>query len=363
MKYEYRYTEIYKDTRIDVKARTHSELLDKVNRRKKQIDMRTAGQFFRSDTKLLAFGKRYIDTYKKNNVSERWYKNMITILNNHIVAGIGNKEISKIRLIEIQQMLNDIQASKDYINKIYNLTCQIFHAAYKNGLTVSDLSEDLIKPKGTRTRSGRSLDEYEQQILLKVLPGHKMELICKLMLFCGLRTKEARELLWKDIDLKNGLINVHGTKTVNAERTVPIPDVFLKELKASSGSGRSFSRVCELSEQQTSRGWRNIKRLMNIEMGCRTYRNKLLPPYPLQEPCRLYDLRHTYCTNLEAHGVPISIASRLMGHSDISITAQIYTHENDKSIEIARALINGKADFMKRDVETSVEKTAVSIGK
>lgn len=102
---------------------------------------------------------------------------------------------------------------------------------------------------------------------------------------------------------------------------------------------------------------------MNIEMGCRTYRNKLLPPYPLQEPCRLYDLRHTYCTNLEAHGVPISIASRLMGHSDISITAQIYTHENDKSIEIARALINGKADFMKRDVETSVEKTAVSIGK
>ena len=58
---------------------------------------------------------------------------------------------------------------------------------------------------------------------------------------------------------------------------------------------------------------------------------------------RLYDIRHTYCTNLEKAGVPINIASRLMGHSDISITSKIYTHASDQAIEIARACIENVA--------------------
>ena len=88
---------------------------------------------------------------------------------------------------------------------------------------------------------------------------------------------------------------------------------------------------------------------MNIELGCRMYRNKLMEPYPVQEPLRLYDLRHTYCTNLEKQGVPISIASRLMGHANIQITSAIYTHDSEESLEKARELINGnnkeKDDF------------------
>lgn len=55
----------------------------------------------------------------------------------------------------------------------------------------------------------------------------------------------------------------------------------------------------------------------------------------------LYDLRHTYCTDMEKKGVPINIAKYLMGHSDISVTAIIYTHADDETVEQARALIDG----------------------
>lgn len=51
---------------------------------------------------------------------------------------------------------------------------------------------------------------------------------------------------------------------------------------------------------------------------------------------QMYDIRHTYCTNLERAGVPINIASRLMGHSDISLTSKIYTHASSEALEIAR---------------------------
>ena len=43
-----------------------------------------------------------------------------------------------------------------------------------------------------------------------------------------------------------------------------------------------------------------------------------------------YCLRHTFCTDLQRAGVPINVAKELMGHSDISITANIYTHRDQR---------------------------------
>ena len=42
-----------------------------------------------------------------------------------------------------------------------------------------------------------------------------------------------------------------------------------------------------------------------------------------------YCLRHTYCTDLQNAGVPINVAKYLMGHSDIRVTANIYTHHTE----------------------------------
>ena len=86
--------------------------------------------------------------------------------------------------------------------------------------------------------------------------------------------------------------------------------------------------------------WDDIRRLMNIGMGCRVEQDELIPPFPLAEDFVMYNLRHTYCTDLERAGVPINIASRLMGHSDISLTSKIYTHACFETLETARSLIN-----------------------
>lgn len=333
-KYRYRHRETYKDVRIDIRANTTKELAEKVARKRKSIDTATVD----ADTKLSVFGIRYLETYKKNTVAAATYRDLVMIFNKHILPGVGDKRISGIKAIEYQQMLNSKDYSNDYISKMYNLTRQIVRHAYKNRLIPYDYSLELTKPKGIPTKAGRSLSEHEQAVLLDVIRGDRAELLVMIMLYCGLRTKEARSLTWKDIDFENELLHVRGTKTINADRLVPIPLHFLPILEDHQGS--PFENVCLADKQQAERAWRHIKRLMNIKMGCKVYRNKLIPPYPLQEPCRLYDLRHTYCTNLEKQGVPLSIASRLMGHANISITAKIYTHENDVSLEIARSLIN-----------------------
>lgn len=340
MKYKYRHKEVYKGVHIDIKANTTKDLNRKITEKKEKIDK----TFLDTDTLFEDFGNKYLETYKKPVVSEKTFYNLKIVFKNHILKDIGNKPVGRIKPLEIQEMLNLNIYSKDYTQKIYDLTCQLFRYAYKNGLTPADFTEDLEKPAGIPTKAGRSLTPKEEQAFFKVIVGHRAEMICKLMYYCGLRTAEARNLKWMDVDLKKNNIHVRGTKTDNADRYVPIPDVFVPFLQARKQD--PFEYVCDPDKQRNEKAWRNVKRLMNIELGCRIYRNKLVPPFPIQEPLRLYDLRHTYCTNLEKQGVPISIASRLMGHANIQITSAIYTHDSDESLELARDLINGKSESL-----------------
>ena len=68
-------------------------------------------------------------------------------------------------------------------------------------------------------------------------------------------------------------------------------------------------------------------------------RNKLVKDV-IKEDFKPYCLRHTYCTNLEKAGVPINVARRLMGHSSISITSKIYTHNSAEAFSDAKDKIN-----------------------
>ena len=51
------------------------------------------------------------------------------------------------------------------------------------------------------------------------------------------------------------------------------------------------------------------------------------------EETTFHSLRHTFCTILAKQGVPLKTASVLMGHSNISITAKIYTHVDDTEMK------------------------------
>lgn len=133
-------------------------------------------------------------------------------------------------------------------------------------------------------------------------------------------------------------------KSAAGNRLVPIPKPFLRLLL--EHKGRPFSPVCTTEsggpyyDKAIRRMWDSVRRYMNVAMGCRVYRNQLVPPFPLADDFVMYNLRHTYCTDLEKAGVPINIASRLMGHSNISITSKIYTHASAETLQMASELIN-----------------------
>lgn len=345
--YKYRHTEVYRGQRLDIRAHTTADLMEKVRKKKAAVDR----EILDDSVMFSAFGRQFLEATKERTVSSSWYRDL-GYLFDAAVRGIGDRPMSRIRPIHLQEYINSLSSMADStIKKEYDLLCQIFRYAYRNGVTPTDYSDGLVRPHGRSAVNGRTLTERERAVLLDVLDGHRGELFCKLILYCGLRPSEAQALQWGDFDFRDSTVaisralkidgSIGPPKSAAGFRTIPVPDHLIPLLRSHKGS--AFDPLFSHNPTWRRRMWENIQREMNLAMGCRTYRNQLLPPYPLADDFVMYNLRHTYCTDLEKAGVPINIASRLMGHSNIAITSKIYTHASTEALEIARELINKKS--------------------
>ena len=157
------------------------------------------------------------------------------------------------------------------------------------------------------------------------------------------------------VDLESGTLSVDKAvkkdrtvglpKSDSGIRTVPIPANLLDRMRSMAGD--PLALVCPKqsggyhTKSSLRKLWdRTTAAMIRFQRPDEGPGPKILLKTETDPP-RLYDLRHTYCTNLEKKGVPINIACRLMGHSDISVTSKIYTHASDAALEMARRLIDG----------------------
>ena len=172
------------------------------------------------------------------------------------------------------------------------------------------------------------------------------------MLYCGLRPIEIRRMTWDWIDFENSILTVGKSKTkAGTGRKIPISrqlKTALLELKMKHQNDEYvFVRVknnkLPMDENAFYHAWHNFKREMDIANGAKVYRNQIIESTisPDLEP---YLLRHTFCTDCQAAGVPINVAKELMGHSDISVTAKIYTHMVDEVFEQNRKRLEQYAE-------------------
>ena len=151
--------------------------------------------------------------------------------------------------------------------------------------------------------------------------------------------------------LKKGSEEVGPPKSESGSRKIPIPDVFLSELR-SIYPGDPFAYLItqpttgKMHTRSSIRSyWNNFLRALDIQMGATVYRNQIII-HAVADDLVPYCLRHTYGTDLQDAGVPINVAKYLMGHSDISVTANIYTSTTDDAIESARQQIDNRGFYV-----------------
>lgn len=158
--------------------------------------------------------------------------------------------------------------------------------------------------------------------------------------------------------VESGSDEIKDPKTASGIRDIPIHADLLPHLTAAKGDPFEPVFKTAYGNKQNSnsilRLWKSFKRALDIDMGAELYRNKIIKSV-VADDLTPYCLRHTFCTDLQRAGVPINIAKELMGHSDISVTANIYTHKNSTVLHENMELLSSKKDAVSKTVSKNLK--------
>lgn len=304
---------------------------------------------------------KWLNAYKKPKVSTAHAEAYESKLRLHILPVIGHLLLNDIKPYMLQDVLNKQEGkSTSQVTKIMECLKQIFRKAYENGLIVKDVSMGLETPK-TVSGTRRPLTEKERAAVLKIAETHYAGLWVLTMLYCGLRPEETVALMWNDIDFQSEMMTISraaawdkghpvikclkgkdNKQGEEARRTIPIPQPLIERLKIAKRKGiYVFTPVTSdgmMTKTITRKWWKSFHREVDIEMGAKLYRNKIIE-HTFPKEITPYYLRHTYATDLFQMGVDLKTAQYLLGHSDIKTTANIYTHFMKRSLSNADSII------------------------
>lgn len=196
----------------------------------------------------------------------------------------------------------------------------------------------LVRPPRAKCTDVQPLDPDQARTLLQTVQGHRLEALFTVALAIGLRPGEALGLRWQDVDLEAGTVSVRRAlqrinsklqfeevKSATSRRHTTLPQVALEALKT--------HRLRQQEEQEVlGDTWPNTGLVFTSERGTpleprnaarlfQRMRRKAGLPYR-----RFYDLRHTCATLLLVQEVHPRVVMETLGHSQISLTMNTYSH-------------------------------------
>lgn len=333
-----KYYKIYGKNKIELKQKVKAKL----------EKLYSGSIFIDSKTVLDDWANVAFDTYKKGHTD---YNAIKSRYKRYVSPYIGHIPVSKITATQCQTVINNCNGmSYSHCNKLKQELSFLFKKAMDDGIIAKNPAAQVALPK-VKKGTHRSITDEERECLYKVYKANNKFLPFIIMLECGCRSKESTIIKGEDIDHNKRLLHIRGTKTDNADRYVGIPDDLYETIKNTpkqsyiclNNEGRQYNKKAFYRLAQ------RLYREMNIELGCKVYRNQLIPPLPLAEDFEPYCLRHTYCTDLCKAGVDVRTAQKLMGHANIAITAEIYTHVDQSQIIDANAKMNTYLNAIKKE--------------
>lgn len=257
-----------------------------------------------------------------------------------ILSRHGNKTIQEVTAMEITAHLTAAKAkgySATVVNTIRSLYRMIFDHAVANDLAQFNPVISVRLPKGLKRGKRIAPTDNQMQIIMQNTDA-PFGLFPFFLLCTGLRKSEALALTWDDINLKQGEISVTKSldyavganpkikppKTEAGYRTVPIIDVLRpKLLEASDRSTSPYIFPAESSTRGGKGG--GLMTLRGYEGHWLKYCQSVGLMDGNKPAITAHHLRHGTATLMFELGVDELTAQRILGHSRVEITREIYT--------------------------------------
>lgn len=222
------------------------------------------------------------------------------------------------------------------------------HSALKYALKMDIIDRnpmDKIDPPKKDRFVGSYYSADELNDLIQAVKGTNLEIPVILAGFYGFRRGEISGLRWKAVDFDRKTITINhiisqpkvdgktiinpedNAKTKSSLRTLPLAESIEKKLlehRAKQDEYRKFFK------KDYCKDWLDYICLMpNGRLITPNYITSMFRKF-LEEnnfrPIRFHDLRHTCATLMQKNDIDINYIKEYLGHSDISTTANTYSH-------------------------------------
>jgi integrase len=290
-----------------------------------------------------------------------------TIIDAYIAPHIGGTRLQDLKGAHLNRLYATLAESgrkngkplaAKSIRNVHTLLHRAFRDAIKWDLLARNPAEAADPPKLARP-TARFWTATELGAFLRATADDRLSALWYVIGTTGLRRGEALALRWSDLDLERGRASVSRTlgwvdkkpafttpKTDRSRRTVALPRETIAAL-------RNLHKRQAAERLAAGALWADLDLVFSLEDG------SPLPPgrvtklfgraveragLPALSP---HGLRHSWATMALGEGVQTKIVSDALGHSSVSITADIYSHTTepmtrDASERVAGALFGGR---------------------
>jgi integrase len=323
---------LYGKTRTEVGAKLARALSD-----------REGGLAFDADNLRLGdYLQRWLEDSKKGSVRPVTYEGYARQLRNHLVPTLGHikvKALTPAHLRGLYREKSDAGLSTRTVGYIHATIHNALKQAVNDGLVPRNAA-DAVKPPQLRKEEIQPLTPAQTKTLIEAVGGDRFGALYVLAVTAGPRQGEILGLRWEDIALDRSLLQVRrtlsgtkggkpvfsGPKSAKSRRSVKLTATAVEALKR--------HRERQLEEREELAGlWQDRGLVFPTRVGTPMSRHNLVNRSfkPLLKRAglpeiRFHDLRHTCATLMLAVGTNPKVVQETLGHANVSITLDTYSH-------------------------------------
>ena len=336
------------------------------------------------------FLARWVDDVARPRTRPRTLTTYEGAIERHIVPHLGRIRLSKLKPQHLQAWLGQLETAgvssnrRRYARVVLRMA---LNTAMRWNLLSRNVAT-LVDPPRVVAREIRALTPEESRQFLAAIEGIPLEAFFTVALACGLRLGEGLGLRWEDIDLDRATLQVRQTiQRFGGDATVRRPllaqrkrllKLLLKaredkrpeacvaigaELKQVRAALKAVKTSVQVVEPKSARSRRTIalpatvvkalnrhrvrqlearlaagKRWQDTGLVFSTPTGTALDPRNITRafkailvaqklpPIRIHDLRHSCATLLLVQGVSPRVVMETLGHSQVSLTLNTYSH-------------------------------------
>jgi integrase len=267
----------------------------------------------------------------------------------HILPRIGMVRLAKLTPQHLQEfyaaLLNEAGLASTTVHHIHTSVHKALDAAVRLGLVTRNVSEYVDVPRN-RHFEIKPLTREQARTFLAMAAGERLEALYVVALATGMRQGELLALHWSDVDFEEGAIYVRWNvryrdgalhfkppKTRKSRRRIALAPQTLDALRA--------HRTRQLAERlKAGNVWQSGSQgeQWNELVFCNEIGGPYIPSSAVRSTftrmlrrgglptIRFHDLRHTCATLALSARVNPKVVSEMLGHSNIGITLDIYSH-------------------------------------